>query len=497
VYFQGTIYSPKEAAWPGWKFYAAVDMSPTNSIWRDAPAFFDYISRTQSFLQSGTPDNDFLLYLPLYDMWHEQRGNYFATFAIHGIRRRIPEFCEGVERIMSCGYDLDYISDRFIQTTTVENGLLKTESGAHYKALILPSVKRIPVETLSRIHELAAQGATIVFAGQYPEDVPGLSRLAERRQDFTALMERFPEVPSFEQVSENKTGKGVIITGKNRYAELLATFSAGKEAFVSDFGGKLIRRAHEGGHLYFFSMLKNTPVDGWMPLGVHARSAVFFDAMTGRTGKARLRHTNGVTEVYLQLRPGESILLKTFADNDVRADEWNYYRPTGTQLALNDGWEMCFTESAPQVNGTFKLPTLGSWTALANDTLKKNMGTARYSIRFDFHKTAGKEYRLCLGDVRESAAVKVNGQSAGVLFAVPFETNIGALLRDGANILEIEVTNLPANRIADYDRQGIEWRIFHEINFVDITYSDTRFDKWQPLDSGLLGPVTIQEVRKL
>lgn len=39
TYFHGTTYSPAEAAWPGWKFYAAVDMSPTNSIWRDAPAF--------------------------------------------------------------------------------------------------------------------------------------------------------------------------------------------------------------------------------------------------------------------------------------------------------------------------------------------------------------------------------------------------------------------------------------------------------------------------
>ena len=72
TFFHGTTYSPAEAAWPGWKFYATVDMSPTNSIWRDAPAFFQYISRCQSFLQMGQPDNDFLVYLPVYDMWQEQ-----------------------------------------------------------------------------------------------------------------------------------------------------------------------------------------------------------------------------------------------------------------------------------------------------------------------------------------------------------------------------------------------------------------------------------------
>lgn len=125
------------------------------------------------------------------------------------------------------------------------------------------------------------------------------------------------------------------------------------------------------------------------------------------------------------------------------------------------------------------------------------MGTARYTIKFNFKKPANEEYRLCLGDVRESARVRVNGKDAGTLFAVPFETNIGQLLVNGENILEIEVTNLPANRIADYDKRGVEWRMFQEINFVSITYKDVRFDTWNPVPSGLLGPVVIKELRKI
>ena len=74
MFFHGTPYSPKEAEWPGWLFYASINMSPTNSIWRDAPSFFNYITRCQSFLQMGRPDNDFLIYLPVYDMWNEQPG---------------------------------------------------------------------------------------------------------------------------------------------------------------------------------------------------------------------------------------------------------------------------------------------------------------------------------------------------------------------------------------------------------------------------------------
>ncbi|GAE83783.1 alpha-L-rhamnosidase [Bacteroides reticulotermitis JCM 10512] len=64
MFFHGTTYSPKDAEWPGWLFYASINMSPTNSIWKDAPAFFQYITRCQTFLQMGQPDNDFLIYLP-------------------------------------------------------------------------------------------------------------------------------------------------------------------------------------------------------------------------------------------------------------------------------------------------------------------------------------------------------------------------------------------------------------------------------------------------
>lgn len=61
-------------------------MSPTNSIWRDAPAFSIYIPLPE-FLQMGQPDNDFLVYLPVYDMWQEQDGR-LLMFDIHKMARR-------------------------------------------------------------------------------------------------------------------------------------------------------------------------------------------------------------------------------------------------------------------------------------------------------------------------------------------------------------------------------------------------------------------------
>ena len=101
------------------------------------------------------------------------------------------------------------------------------------------------------------------------------------------------------------------------------------------------------------------------------------------------------------------------------------------------------------------------------------------------------EWILDLGDVRESARVYVNGHEVCVLWAVPFQCRIGKYLKQGNNTIEIDVTNLPANRIADMDRKGIGWRKFKDINIVDIHYKATGYAHWKPVPSGLLEPVKI------
>jgi hypothetical protein len=58
-------------------------------------------------------------------------------------------------------------------------------------------------------------------------------------------------------------------------------------------------------------------------------------------------------------------------------------------------------------------------------------------------------------------------------------------------MLEVEVTNLSANRIADMDRREVNWKKFYEINFVNIGYRKFDASGWPAMDSGLLGPVRL------
>lgn len=69
VYYHGATYSPAEAGWPGWLFYASVNFAPSNSFWPHLSGLNNYIARCQSILQEGVPDNDLLVYWPVYDVW--------------------------------------------------------------------------------------------------------------------------------------------------------------------------------------------------------------------------------------------------------------------------------------------------------------------------------------------------------------------------------------------------------------------------------------------
>ena len=77
----------------------------------------------------------------------------------------------------------------------------------------------------------------------------------------------------------------------------------------------------------------------------------------------------------------------------------------------------------------------------------------------------------------------------GVLVAHPFRLDVSGLLKSGENTIDIEVTNLSANRIRDLDRRKVVWRKFHEINIVDHNYRRFDASEWPDEPSGLLGPV--------
>ena len=112
IYYHGACYSPDDAPWPGWVFYASTEMNPRNSIWHDVPALNEYIARCQSILQSGKPDNDVLLYWPVADFWSDPSGRVQPmTVSQTGWFEDQP-IGKTAHELWNRGYAFDYVSDR-------------------------------------------------------------------------------------------------------------------------------------------------------------------------------------------------------------------------------------------------------------------------------------------------------------------------------------------------------------------------------------------------
>ena len=82
------------------------------------------------------------------------------------------------------------------------------------------------------------------------------------------------------------------------------------------------------------------------------------------------------------------------------------------------------------------------------DRMPDFSGTMYYRTVFD--AAADWKCGLNLGEVYETAAVRVNGTLAGVRIAPPYQFELTGLLRDGTNELEIEVVNTLVNRQRDF-----------------------------------------------
>lgn len=441
VLFHGTAYSPREATWPGWKFYASIDMSPTNTIWQDAPAMMKYIERVQSFMQMGQPDNDVLVYAPFANAMHKTTGDYqnmMVMFDINKLAQKMPEIEQCVKELELMGLDCDYTSERFLMTTTYEDGMLQTAAGTRYQALVIPTTANLPDSVRNHIETLRQQGATIV-EGYKADNLKALTLRGE----------------------ELRTALGLSV----------------------------IRRSNVNGHHYFMANLTPNDVEGYVSLAVPYQSVVAFDPLTGHIATAAVRDG----KVWVSLKSGQSIILQTY-DATMEAASTMVPVQELTALDIDGQW----TLSIPDGN-TCQLEALQGWENLS-EQMRTYIGTGTYNISFTVTanqmQTATGGFRLDLGDVRESAKVWLNDTYLGCAWSAPFILGCGNTIREGLNTLRIEVTNLPANRISEMDRQGVVWRIFEDINMSNI--STASYATWTPVPSGLnskvrLIPVATQE----
>lgn len=492
LFYHGTCFSADGAAWPGWLFYASTQMNPRNPIWHDAPLLNAYIARTQAVLQSGKPSNDVLLYWPIHDFWHEA-GPYVRQMTVHDpawlTNQPVGKTSASLWRL---GIGFDYVSDRLLQRVTVSGGKLVTSEGASYEAVVVPSSRLMPPETFERVVTMAEAGANVVFCDRMPEDVPGWGGRDAKRSRLAAAREKVDAKPTAVQgVAKGAVGQGEVYVGRGD--EALRLCGVRRELEGAPEGVRFIRRRHREGYYYLIVNHGVKTVDGWVRLAVPAASIEVMDALSGAMGLAEKRAAaRGGAEVRLFLEPAASVLLRTFDERMVKGAAFRFARPGRMVLGVPGPWQVRFVAGGPVLPKPYETAAPGSWTASGDPETARFGGTAAYRTAFDAAEACvGKPVLLDLGRVEVTARVRVNGEPAGHALLTPYRVLLPQGLKAGRNELEVEVTNLGANRIRDLDLRCVPWRIFEDINFVDIRYKGFDARQWPVRDSGLLGPVRL------
>lgn len=150
--FHTYVHQPWNAA-PGLTFGPyGVEMSRLNTWWKQAPAYMDYVTRSQYLLQQGRFAADVLVYVG------ESSPN-------KGIYR---------SDLKQRGYDYDEVGTGFLDSLTVDaDGALRTPAGSRYRLLLLPDIRWATPSLLERLRRLAAAGAFII--GPRPVRSPSLA----------------------------------------------------------------------------------------------------------------------------------------------------------------------------------------------------------------------------------------------------------------------------------------------------------------------------------
>jgi hypothetical protein len=451
VFYHGTAYTPMNDPWPGWLFYASVHFTPNDPEWADFAALNEYVARCQSFLQQGTPDNDILLYYPIYDSWSEPApGNALLKH----YDRMDPEFThtgfsECAEYLQTHGYSFDYVSDKQLQQPLP----------GRYKLILIPGCRYMPVATYERLIALSKQGITVVAYKNLPTGAPGLL------QRDAAL----PQAP-FKVSAELQT--------------LLADAPIRRENLMED-SLAFLRRNYGKGKVYFVVNKGSKPFAGYVALNASFTAAGIFDPMTGEKG---LAHTKDHS-VYLQLRPGETCLVET--DVAPRGPAFAYYHPAGDAIPLRGDWQLTFLSGGPGLPPATTQKQLGPWTD------KTFSGRAKYTLTFTRPAGSAPAWLLDLGKLARTAEISLNGHPLATLIGPDYSVTLPASAIQSRNTLEITVSGGMVNRIIDLDRRNIPWKKFYNTNFPPHDRTNRGADglfnasKWTPEDEGLMGPVTL------
>ncbi len=433
-----------------------------NITWAEqAGPVMTYFARVSYLLQQGSPVADLAYLLP------------------EGAPSTMPFWGAGLVPAPPAGYDYDYLNTDILlhHTTVAADGRIHVEGssampeGMSYRVLVLPPTGEMPPDVLTKLHSLVANGATIL--GPRPTNSATMNFNAA---DYAALVaDVWGDMDGLTNI-QHGFGKGMTYWGLTP-DEVLSRLGDAPDfasSAVLDSPPAWVHRHTADADIYFVVNQADAPehmdvrlratgkhVEIWWPMNGtmdEVEASIAATRMPDRGGNrqpgiepAAYVDQPGFTTVSLDLAERESVFVVLRNATPERAPE-RAPAPATSETALStiDGpWTVTFPPNwgAP---ASVEIPQLISWTASSDPGVKYFSGTATYSKAIRASRSwfdPGQRVFLVLDKVRDIAEVSVNGKPVGLVWAPPYRLDVTADLKQGANLLEIKVTNEWTNRI--------------------------------------------------
>ena len=452
------VCSPAEHGLPGIQYFAGTHLNPNVTWWTRSAPFFSYINRCQFMLQQGLFVADVCYYY----------GDHVPNFAQH--KRTDPAH-------LLPGFDYDVITEEaLLERATVRDNRILLPDGMSYRVLVLRDHRAISLPLLRKVKELIQAGATVV--GPKP----------------TQAMSLADDDAQVKQIADALWDQGRVATGQTAREGLL---SAGVQPDFEYGGGDretdldyIHRRVGET-DIYFVANRGKRAESVRCTFRVSGKAPELWNAVNGRRRFASAYTvSDGRTVLPLEFAPcGSCFVVFREPAADHLATAQSNSEQCKRHSELDGTWQVTFDPrwGGP---GTVSFVSLKSWPERDEPGIKFYSGTAVYRKTFELPEDSrfprgGRHLWLDLGNVRELAEVRVNGQACGITWSPPFRVDVSNAARPGVNQLEVDVVNFWPNRIIGDDALPPEQRLTRT-NIRELT-KDTKL-----MDSGLLGPVTLQ-----
>lgn len=489
----GWPYSPETVDFPGWRFYAAGVFNEKNPWWIVMPDVADYLQRCSYLLRQGEPVNDVAFYLPVSDAY----AGFVPGYAnlIESLRRRVGPDVVGA--VLEAGFNIDFFDDDVLrQIGGVDTSSLVLGPN-RYRAVVLPNVQRIPVETYRVLSEFVNSGGRLIATRRQPETAPGFSAADSNHIEIREIS-RTLFSPNRETSLFIEEGGVHLSTALREMIEPDVVLNPD----VPEIG--FVHRQTRDAEIYFLANSSNMGQITRASFRVTGMQAEWWDPMSGRIiPAASIADAENRTSLELELEPYEGLFL-VFSKNIINEPVISEQSETAL-LDLSEGWTVTFGSTGVSEI----MEHLSSW--IEDEATRFFSGTAVYEkdvfvpenmlkldsvIKLDLgegvalQETGGRSSGMRAwfeGPVREAAVVYVNGRRAGSAWCPPYEVEVTGLLKSGDNRIRILTANTAVNHMAGGALP--DYRLLNQRYGKRFDPQD--MDKIKPIDSGLLGPIRL------